>query len=297
MATSGDYYDDAWQTLIFFDWDDTLFPTTELFDIRQLDWKDKSCEIPADLEEELKVWRVAVSDYLRTALFLSKNVVLLTNSKRPWVDHCLERFFPEALSMFGEALGLVKVVYADEVPECSSMRRTRSGGLRPLRTSADRMDEDVRMKCTRAKRTAMNREVVRFYSQYPNQTWKNILSLGDMPYEHDALQDVTFWRQGPSRERLRTKAIIVPSAPNLKEITLRLEFSRRMLPAYVHFDGSIDIDLASSKDPLYTLSQALEFPELLGVNFPLYAWGLKQEEHVAKSMLSQEYVRDDRRRS
>mmetsp|Transcript_27424 Transcript_27424/g.91125 ORF Transcript_27424/g.91125 Transcript_27424/m.91125 type:complete len:365 (-) Transcript_27424:226-1320(-) len=309
LATSGGYYDEAWQTLIFFDWDDTLFPTSELFDIRQFDWKDKSCEIPADLEEELKVWRVAVSDYLHKATSLSRNVVVLTNSKRPWVNHCVERFFPEAACLFGEGSGLVKVVYADEVPECASITRSRSGGIRCVRSSTDRMEEDVRMKCTRAKRTAMRRECEGFYSQYPNQTWKNILSIGDMPYEHDALQDVTFMRQGPSRERLRSKAFIVPSAPKLKELTLRLQFSRLMLPAYVHFDGSIDVDLTSSEDPIYTLSQALEFPELLGVNFPLAAWGLKEtpseafveealkrltvavQEYVANSMLGQEFVR------
>jgi len=276
-ATSGCFFNQAFQTLIFFDWDDTLFPTTELLDRQGIVAQDKPLHIPEQLAEDLKAWRRALCGYLEMATSLSDHCVIVTNSRRPWVTECIDNFVPEAAAYIGDGPGMVKVVYADEVPEpCTHKARQGFEGLRPVRYGAVDRSEELRAKCMRAKRAAMHVEAERFYSQYPGQTWKNTLSIGDMPYEHDALQDVTFRRRGPSRENCRTKTIMVPSEPTIGEITLRLQFSKRMLPAYVHYDGSIDVDLAMAPDPLRTLAEALEFPELMSCGFPRFAWGIEE---------------------
>lgn len=119
----------------------------------------------------------------------------------------------------------------------------------------------------------MKQEASSFYSRYPEQTWKNVLSLGDMKYEHDAVQAIALGRSAPSRERLRTKAILLPRGPSLSELTLRLRFSRLMLPAYVSFNGNIDLDLTAARDPLEAIGRALKMPQLGELPFPRHAWG------------------------
>lgn len=320
-ATSGCLYDEAYQTLIFFDWDDTIFPTTELVGRQGIDIMEDPGFVPSpELEASLKVWRSAALDYLTTAASLSGHCVILTNSQRPWVANCVAKFLPEASHLIGDGPGQVSVVYADESLVTMRKGRRRSSatstsgnalrlpdeGLRPARFLVADRAQSIRDQCMSAKRAAMEFEANRFYSQYPGQTWKNILSIGDMPYEHDALQDVTFRRNGPDRETLRTKAIIVPTEPTMAEISLRLKFSKLLLPAYVHFDGSIDVDLAESADPLSALSKALKFPELMASGFPRFAWGLAEcpseedteraleslasivQDYVAKSIAEQE---------
>jgi len=119
----------------------------------------------------------------------------------------------------------------------------------------------------------MRNVAAQFYSRYPEQTWKNILSIGDMKYEHDAVQELALSRQSAAREFLRTKAILLPGGPSLSELTLRLRFSCLMLPAYVRFNGNIDLDLRRAPDPLEAIARALGIPELGSLEFPRHAWG------------------------
>merc|ERR1719264_1041027 len=102
----------------------------------------------------------------------------------------------------------------------------------------------------KAKMAVMQREADDFYSRYPGQTWKNVLSFGGGPLEHSAVQEVTFQRRSPARENLRTKAITEPFAPSVGELALRLEFGARLMPAYVRFDGDICLNLQVAEEPL-----------------------------------------------
>merc|ERR1719188_912525 len=94
-------------------------------------------------------------------------------------------------------------------------------------------------KQTFHKYVAMETKLTEFYSTYEGQTWKNVLSFGDMPYEYNAIQDVTFRHKAPpgKQENVRTKCFLWQSAPGVSETALRLRFHKTVLPAYVHFDG------------------------------------------------------------
>jgi len=266
-------YGEAEQTLIFLDWDDTLFPTTDLLDRMDCEQYMMSEDpLPADVVELLADWRAAVYSYLVSATKLSARCVIVTNARRPWIDNCCKVFAPELLPMLDETTGCVGVVYANEVP--LSKRRQRSKDFaNPVSQSIEDKHMANQEKLTKQKQAAMHREAVKFYSQYPGQTWKNIFSLGDMHYEHDALQEMTFTRKAPAREQIRTKAILVPSQPALAELTLRLRFGATVLPAYIKFDGDIDVDLKTSREPYKTVMKALGLPELAELDFPSFAWG------------------------
>jgi len=264
LASSAVQFAEPSQTLIFFDWDDTLFPTTDLFDRWELpttkdSWDEKK-PLPKELEESLHQWREALYQYLSMACTLSENCTIITNSTSKWVERCIKRFAPNLQPFLDRTHGGVRVVYAET-------------------TASQKKDKDKKKKkatskeLTQAKLAAMRHEATQFYSRYPQQTWKNILSLGDMKYEHDAVLELAMGRLSMTRERLRTKAILLPRGPTLSELTLRLQFSKLMLPAYVRYNGDFHLDLRSAADPLQAIARAVGMPELGALHFPRHAWG------------------------
>lgn len=270
VPSSHKLYAEPTQTLLFLDWDDTLFPTTELLERRGI--KISSDEpIPQACEDELRQWRAALMECLLQARALSERCVIVTNSQRPWVEQCAARFVPELLPLLGQ--DGVEVVYARER---SPKAERRPSKLKPVRHSGKYLyQEEAESALTIAKYAAMKDETARFYSRYPGQSWKNIVSMGDMHYERRALQEVTFRRQGPPKENVRTKTVVLPAAPSLSELALQLQFSRLMLLAYIKFDGDFDLDVSSSFDPLLEIGCALNMPEIAGLRFSRHAWGLE----------------------
>lgn len=247
------------ETLLFLDFDDTLFPTTAIFDR----WGVPTSEVfakhptalPAKLEDELSVWRTAVVEHIATALSLSDGCVIVTNARRPWVEKCIDRFVPELNEFVGTEPGKCKVVYGDEVKLGAKYRRAPIGAA--LRSAQPSQSERI-MHLTKAKRHAMSQEAKQFYSSYRAQTWKNILSFGDMSYEHDAVQEMTFQRKGPSHEVLRTKAVIVRTHESIEHFAQQLQANTRLLPAYVHYNGDLDLDLAEAVEPVAAIATALQ---------------------------------------
>jgi hypothetical protein len=171
------------QTLIFLDWDDTLFATSEIVDDwglppRFQDWNDMV--FSNEQEHLLDKWGSALELYLKTTCSLSNHCVILTNAKRPWVTKCVERFAPRLKPLFDREDG-PRVVYAREAPARPGHRRPCSTG-NPAWTTSEASPDERRLELTSAKLAAMRQEAKRFYSQYPNQTWKNIISVGDASY-------------------------------------------------------------------------------------------------------------------
>eukprot|EP00928_Gymnodinium_smaydae_P061131 TRINITY_DN45289_c0_g1_i1.p1 TRINITY_DN45289_c0_g1~~TRINITY_DN45289_c0_g1_i1.p1 ORF type:complete len:342 (-),score=78.85 TRINITY_DN45289_c0_g1_i1:89-1114(-) len=268
------------QTLIFLDFDDTLFPTTDLFDrwgcpSRSEHWDDfKPTE---EQERQLQKWRESLSEYLSTACSLSTRCVIVTNAKAGWVESCVARFVPELQSLFDRSNG-PRVVYARDALKASLRRSPGSPRGSPTRYADDCMTEDeFHAELTKAKFVAMRQEAKKFYSQYPEQTWKNILSVGDAKYEHDAAQEVAFRRRALERERLRLKALLTPASPSVADLTYRLRLATILFPAYVQFDGDLDLDM-NTPERLQAIADALEMPELRDVIRPT---PIREEDQTA----------------
>lgn len=295
QASSRLAYPEPGQTLIILDWDDTLFPTSSLmngWNVPSWQWHahpDYPLHLPPGLEVELEHWRRTVYEYLSASCSLSDRVVIVTNATRPWVDTCIRRFAPNLRPLFCKDEGRCTVVYADE-----ALKEEREEKKEAIRTEhagrclagciaglqhwwqnldSDLDDEQKARLLTDAKKAAMKREAAKFYSKYNGQTWKNIFSMGDMKYEYVALHELSLNRVAVPRERLRTKAVIVPPHAAVNELTLNLRVLTLLLPAIVHFDGKIDLDLRS-EDPVAAMADALHMPGLEHVPLPRYAWGI-----------------------
>lgn len=276
VASSGWMFAEPTQALVFLDWDDTLFPTTDLFERWGLPRRPpkgvrEEDAYQEELRREMKKWQSAVQEYLEMACLLTDRCVIVTNSVRPWVETCVERFAPNLLPLFNGTLKGPRVVYAGESLQqaraakapssccCPIWWQTVVTALKPMASLEER-----RQELTEAKLAAMRREAIGFYSRYPGQTWKNIISLGDMKYERDAVVELSAARatSSTSRERLRTKAFVLPSAPSISELTVWLRIFKLLLPALVRYDGDIDADLYDAEDPMHVIGQALNLPEL-----------------------------------
>ncbi|CAE8629046.1 unnamed protein product [Polarella glacialis] len=192
---------------------------------------------------------------------LASHCVIVTNSRRHWVETCVSTFAPNCKKFFakpgGGGGGPIKVVYAMEVlDEMRRKRMLKSNGWDGAVTSQDPAlvsQREMADEYTRAKFHAMHREVTAFYRRYKGQSWKNIISLGDMNSEHQAMQDMGMRRQAGkgSHEQLRVKSLLLP-----ERLTLRMRFSQLMLPVYVRFNGDLHLNLQTSADPLLLISQA-----------------------------------------
>lgn len=315
VADSTVQYADPGQTLIFLDWDDTIFPTTEIFDNWKLDMFNASrdSQLSEAQLEALERWRKAADEYVKMACALSDRCVVVTNSRRPWVDSCVERFVPSLAPLLNREPGGLKVLYADEelkaekakvlaTQHAQSLRRGSgrrrsqtgwcgsccAGGIVKtvtkccsdlMRDETGESDEQMsRVEkgklLTAAKLAAMKRVAQDFYSKYEGQTWKNIISIGDMRYEIDAVREVKSLRrqsvlgEAPARERLKTKAILVPSEPTIGGLTSTLTISRMLLQTYVQHDGDIDLDLRDGSNPMHAIGTALGLPELAATELP-----------------------------
>lgn len=214
-------------------------------------------------------WETAVYELLCTALALSDRVVIVTNSRSPWVTDCVERFAPRLKPLFDRNdVGAPKVVYARDV-YAEGQRKTP--GMTPAKytdecPTADEKEEQL----TAWKYAAMKKETESFYSRHPRQTWKNILSFGDKRYEHHAVQDVVFRREGPARESVRTKSYILPEEMSISWMTMAWQYGRIFFPIYVRFDGDFTLD-ESDRPSLHRMdlnAQVFNMPELLELQFP-----------------------------
>jgi len=272
-ASSTRQFAESSQTLICVDWDDTLFPTTFL--MSQPNFADiKSVhDVSDDINRALRSHQENLKAFLSVACALSDRCAIITNSRSPWVDKCVDRFLPglKEFMLEQQASGRLKIIYAVEL-YMERQPRQHAKGSRPVRKVV-RTDYESHEMLTAAKFYAMQREASSFYSQYQGQTWKNILSFGDMPYEHHALQEVTWRRVGPVHEQVRTKTITLPAKPSLSELSLGMQLSKALLPTYVNYDGDIDINFQLSENPWKNLSQCLEIPEMTRIAFPVHAWG------------------------
>eukprot|EP00440_Ansanella_granifera_P018672 gb/GFBE01020286.1/.p1 GENE.gb/GFBE01020286.1/~~gb/GFBE01020286.1/.p1 ORF type:complete len:355 (+),score=88.94 gb/GFBE01020286.1/:1-1065(+) len=278
---------DTSETVIFFDWDDTLFPTTEIFDHWGFQSQEGSAldveepELDAQQKQMLKNWKESLQRLLKAAMELSGHCAIVTNAQPAWVESCLRRFAPDLLPLFSEPGG-PEVVYARQV--LKDLRRKKKvrdqDSLNPVKYPNSYEDEEERnrLQCSEmatAKYEAMQQELNQFFGGRPGSLCRNIISFGDMEYEHEAVQELGM--RNPSHDQeIRIKSLLLPEAPMVSELALRLDLLRLLLPVCVRVDTDVNVDLKDlrSESALQKLSKALKLPALCNVDFPVHAWGI-----------------------
>lgn len=212
------------ETLIIFDWDDTVCPTSYAND--------------HPLEELGQAWddhERMVTELFRIASALG-HVVIVTMAFPEWIKESINRLMPSLAGVLNELeIEIISV---------------RSGLSKSARAAAF---GECRNPTQFVKTRAMKRVVRRFYrrrgERNTSKSWKNIVGVGDSPAERFALQDVVFNhvqcdRKGRTKD-CRCKTVRLLDSPSLEQLTTELQVLVHWLPTMVHHDGDLDLDFAS----------------------------------------------------
>jgi len=92
MPTQVESKDDPMSLVQFFDWDDTLYPSTYMAGRSILPYGGS--RLPADLVEPFKVLTESIVSLFTLALSQG-DVVIVTNADHGWVELCVKLFMPE----------------------------------------------------------------------------------------------------------------------------------------------------------------------------------------------------------
>lgn len=263
-AMSGADFADRAQTVIIFDWDDTLFPTCLVKGVLRLDPRlpmdqqgPLAERLPADELVRLQLCERHAVALLRASQSRG-HVVVVTLATRPWVTIACKYFYPS----MGQALSSlnIPIIYSQE--GITEAQRRESQGLTSM-SEAERFWGLV-------KGRAISEEVQRFYSQYPGQTWKNIISIGDSRFERygllaatssymrgreicdDASEPYTPGERAPWQsaggKRLRVKCCKLMDQPDGRELAAQLNILARWIGPMVDLDEGFDLDLQDITD-------------------------------------------------
>lgn len=211
------------QTIIIFDWDDTLCPSTTC--MRQYGLSvlgaPPTGELAASLAEIAKEAKLLIE----AAAELAEKVVVVTNAEEGWVDLSCKAWLPDLLETIDKC----------EVASARSTWEPR-GVTSPAGWKA-RTFEDV---------------IEKFYSRYQHQSWKNIISIGDAPHEREALARVVRWAPGGNGKRCRSKSVKFVLRPSIEQLCRELQMLRDSIKEIVWHDDDLDLHFSAESlaDPL-----------------------------------------------
>eukprot|EP00811_Abedinium_folium_P001152 NODE_11054_length_1311_cov_3.856419.p1 GENE.NODE_11054_length_1311_cov_3.856419~~NODE_11054_length_1311_cov_3.856419.p1 ORF type:complete len:289 (+),score=58.87 NODE_11054_length_1311_cov_3.856419:57-869(+) len=218
------------QTIIIFDWDDTICPSS------WLRFSANETRFTSEGRAGMSVLSYRARALLQLAESLGK-VVFVTNARRPWVEHSCGDILPG----LRQHMKRLPVLYAIELVPPIPVEMFSDVGR-------DARDELL----TTSKARAMEGALTEFYSRYPNQSWKNVVSIGDAYFEHDAVKQVVSGRplkDDPTR-RCRCKTIKLLEGPTLNAMVLELTLVERLLLGIIQHDENVDIDLEANQAEL-----------------------------------------------
>jgi len=88
-----------------------------------------------------------------------------------------------------------------------------------------------------------------FYSQYEDQSWKNIVVVGDAQYEHDALRKIVGDAPTMCAHHCRPKSVRFKTKPSLDVLSYQIRTLCDTFQDITQFDGELDIEIPSEHFP------------------------------------------------
>jgi hypothetical protein len=207
------------QTILIFDWDDTLCPTTTC--MRTYGLSVLGDRPTGELAESLELLAREVNSLLERALELAGLVVIVTNAEEGWVELAQKAWLP------GIEANLSRCQVASARSSWEPHGVTSPAGWK-ARTFEDFIE--------------------RFYSRYPSQSWKNIISIGDAPHEREALSRVVRWAPYSGGKKCRSKSVKFVIRPSVEQIILEIQMLMKSMGEIVAYDD--DLDLHFSREDL-----------------------------------------------
>jgi len=255
---------DRESTLLFLDWDDTIFPSTWVRGDMGLHWmhplKDQ-INLTEPRGEQIQTlllrFYAQVEEFLKAACGLA-TVIIVTLAKRPWVNLSADNFLP-GYSELLESL-YIKVLYAREYVTDDMRQEYAENEFK-----SEEFETDFWMQ---AKAKAMAAELETFHAS-SGASWKNIISMGDAHFERLALlaNAKAYVAKAASRgevratgitsevisndghvTRLRTKTVKMLQEPTCEELTAQTSLLTEWLPHIVKLDAGIELCLDNIYD-------------------------------------------------
>lgn len=216
-------------TVIIFDWDDTLFPTWFMAEVVMPCHPEvEGSKLPSDspFAPSLVQHARTVQRLLYKARSIGR-VGIVTLAARPWVlssaaAYLLEFDFKQLLRELK-----IPVVYARE---CVKSRDIDSA----------KVEEGVNV-WTIAKQNAMLKILKKLHGS--RSGWKNIISIGDSVIERDAIKDL-LWG---SLEAPFCKTVKLVEDPSASELGTQLKVLTRWLPRMAAYSDDFDLNLDESE--------------------------------------------------
>eukprot|EP00440_Ansanella_granifera_P051144 gb/GFBE01055440.1/.p1 GENE.gb/GFBE01055440.1/~~gb/GFBE01055440.1/.p1 ORF type:complete len:329 (+),score=70.52 gb/GFBE01055440.1/:1-987(+) len=246
------------QTIILFDWDDTLCPSNWIRENRPALSFFKPCPNDEKYQRPLRELQKHVEATLRLALKMGK-VIIVTNAMEPWVETSCRNFLPQLMPIVSQ----IQVIYARSVFDTMTCEAARKG-TSPARSSSpgralpglysangqnklsgmnQRLQQQAdEMAPQRWKEIAFEQEITGFYSRYAHQSWKNVISIGDSIFERDAVRRVVVNRPS-AKKKCRTKTAKLLDEPEIDELVSQVRVIHDALGLMVQYDGNLDIEI------------------------------------------------------
>lgn len=285
---------DTSTTLIFVDWDDTLFPSTEVFDRWGLQLRSyKRDDLNAEQQLLVNNWKTSLQRFMKAIMEFSGHCAIVTNAQISWVEDCLHRFAPEVLQSLSGPGGPT-ILHAKDVLRSLRSRKKiwqHDEIAIPARYADVYRDDDIKhfkfVEMTAAKYQAMRLEFNTVFAGR-NISGCNIINFGDMEYEHEAVLELGMRLSEVGEEPL-IKSFLLPEAPKITELAVRLDLLRLLLPAIVCADADIALNFKESgSTPMALLSKALRIPDLERIEFPhVFGCGQPPSENEVTEFLQE----------
>lgn len=193
------------ETIMIFDWDDTVLPSSWVQE-QGLTLSADSIVTESQQQELTELAKLAAST-LEVAKQLG-TVVLVTNAERGWIELSCQKFLPGLYP----SLNTVKLLSARTEFETAYLQSPFEWKLRAFISEIDR------------------------HFQSERNGRKNIISLGDSSHEREALINAT-WKL----PNCRTKSLKFVERPQISQLCKQHSLAASCLHQVVHHDGNLDL--------------------------------------------------------
>jgi hypothetical protein len=208
-------------SIIIFDWDDTLLPTTHIHNLNLL-----GNIIPSDFTEQLNILSNIIINLLDKALSIS-NVIIVTNAEYDWINYSANIFFPE----------IYKYLYSSNIDKISA-RSFYNDNLLSDYVIIDDYFENFDFY------TSLNDQLlwkkITFQDYFKKNKYDNIVSIGDSECERHGLLYMNI-NNNPNR-----KSFKFVEKPSIQLLIKELEYIELNLNLIVNYNGNLDIGLTLS---------------------------------------------------
>eukprot|EP00929_Paragymnodinium_shiwhaense_P104723 TRINITY_DN693_c0_g1_i1.p1 TRINITY_DN693_c0_g1~~TRINITY_DN693_c0_g1_i1.p1 ORF type:complete len:360 (-),score=45.52 TRINITY_DN693_c0_g1_i1:290-1264(-) len=245
------------QTIILFDWDDTLCPSNWIRENRPALSFFKPAPVDPRFQKPLQELQRRVEALLRLSMTLGK-VVIVTNAMEPWVETSCRNFLPQLTALVAQ----LPVIYARSIYEVHTLEASKTkasakaassparGGALPGLYSANGQNrlgngharQNDELLPQRWKELVFDQEITRFYSRYDNQSWKNVISIGDSIFERDAARRVVLNRP-TAHKTCHTKTAKLLDEPDIGELIAQVQVIHDAIGLMVQYGGNLDIEI------------------------------------------------------